>query len=262
MPTDGEITYSIAGLSTGYRHGGCCLRLSHDINVRLRRGELACLIGANGTGKSTLLRTLAGLQPPVDGTVELLGRPLGSYSARELSARVSVVLTDEVQEQNLTAYELVATGRMPYTGYWGKLGDADRNRVNEVLRLVNMMEFADRRLSSLSDGERQKLMIAKALAQDTDVVLLDEPVAFLDFPSKVGMMRILDSVARTAGKSILMSIHDIEIALQMSRRLWVLHDGGLVDGEPHALAQEGKVDFLFAGNGIVFDRKTLQYSLT
>lgn len=261
MPTAAETIYNIADLSTGYRRGGSCLRLSSGVSAKLCRGELTCLIGANGAGKSTLLRTLAGLQPPVNGSVELLGKPLGDYSARELATRVSVVLTDEVQEQNLTAFELVATGRMPYTGYWGTMGNADRTRVDEALELVGMSAFADRRLSSLSDGERQKLMIAKALVQDTDVVLFDEPVAFLDFPSKIGMMRMLDSVARESGRAVLLSIHDIEIALQMARRLWVLHDGGFIEGEPHALAEQGRVDFLFAGSGITFDRQTLQYSL-
>ncbi len=261
MPTAGEIIYNVVDLSTGYRRGGACLNLSHGICAQLRRGELTCLIGANGAGKSTLLRTLAGLQPLMGGKIELSGRCLDSYSARELATKVSVVLTDEVQEQNLTAFELVATGRMPYTGYWGSLSSSDRKMVNEMLELVNMSGFADRRLSSLSDGERQKLMIARALAQDTDVVLLDEPIAFLDFPSKIAMMRTLDSVARTAGKSILMSIHDLEIALQIACRLWVLHDGDFIEGEPRALAAEGKVDFLFAGKGIVFDRHTLQYSL-
>ena len=256
-----SVTYNIENLSTGYGSGVNRVTLLRGMNAQLCRGELACLIGVNGAGKSTLLRTLAGMQPALGGKVELSGRPLADYSVRELASKVSVVLTDEVPEQNLTAFELVAMGRMPYTGYWGTLSSADRDVVIEMLDLVGMGGFADRRLSSLSDGERQKLMIAKAMAQETDVILLDEPIAFLDFPSKVSVLKMLETVAKTAGKSVLLSIHDIEIALQMAQRLWVLSDHGFFAGEPHELAREGKIDFLFSGQDVVFDRDTLQYSL-
>lgn len=256
-----SVTYNIENLSTGYGSGVNRVTLLRGMNAQLCRGELVCLIGVNGAGKSTLLRTLAGMQPALGGKVELSGRRLADYSVRELASKVSVVLTDEVPEQNLTAFELVAMGRMPYTGYWGTLSSTDRDVVFEMLDLVGMGGFADRRLSSLSDGERQKLMIAKAMAQETDVILLDEPIAFLDFPSKVSVLKMLETVARTAGKSVLLSIHDIEIALQMAEQLWVLSDHGFFAGEPHELAREGEMDFLFSGQDVVFDRDTLQYSL-
>lgn len=259
--TDGEFTYRIEGLSTGYNNGAWRKDLVSAMNAVLRRGELTCMIGVNGAGKSTLLRTMAGLQPMLDGRIELLGRPLQDYSASELSQCVGVVLTDEVPEQNLTAFELVAMGRMPYTGYWGTLSADDHTKVREAIRLVGMENFESRKLSSLSDGERQKLMIAKALAQDTDVILLDEPVAFLDFPSKVAVLRLLSRVAKEYDKSVLLSIHDIELALQIAGRLWVLTGQDFKEGEPHSLAAEGQIDFLFNGQDIRFDRKRLQYSL-
>ncbi len=256
-----EFTYSISQLSTGYKRGSQTKCLARGLCAGLRRGELTCLIGVNGAGKSTLLRTMAGLQPALEGEILLNGRRLREFSQKELSRTVAVVLTDEIAEQNLTARELVAMGRMPYTSYWGGLTADDKRIVAESIAMVGMSDFAERRIGSLSDGEKQKLLIAKALAQNTDVILLDEPVAFLDFPSKVSVLRLLSRVARESGKSVLLSIHDIELSLQVSQRLWILNGGDFVEGEPALLAQEGRIDFLFEGEGIRFDREKLQYNL-
>lgn len=258
-------SYKIDNLSTGYdaaSSGEGRKVLANGINAQLGAGCLTCLIGVNGAGKSTLLRTMAGLQPAISGHIDLEGKPLRSYDVRDLSRLVSVVLTDEIPEQALTAYELVAMGRIPYTGYWGTLHRRDVRMVEQALAMVGMTDFRHRRLHSLSDGERQKLMIAKALAQDTDVILLDEPVAFLDFPSKVWVLRLLSRVAREQGKSVLLSIHDIELALQVADCLWLLNGHSFVEGNPRELARQGKIDFLFQGAGIQFDRETLQYHLT
>lgn len=262
-----EYSYKVEGLCTGYKASdGRDMQgqkvLLRNMSACLARGVLTCLIGVNGAGKSTLLRTLAGLQPAIAGSIELKGRALRDYEAKELARIVSVVLTDEVPEQTLTAYELVSMGRMPYTGYWGSLSKKDVRLVEQALEMVGMSSFSYRRLHSLSDGERQKLMIAKALAQDTDVILLDEPVAFLDFPSKVWVLRLLSRVAHEQGKSVLLSIHDIELALQIADRLWLLEEHSICEGEPAVLAREGKIDFLFQGEGIEFNRETMQYSLT
>lgn len=258
-------SYKIDNLSTGYEaaspHEGRKV-LASGMNARLGVGCLTCLIGVNGAGKSTLLRTMAGLQPAINGQIELMGKSLADYDVRALSRLVSVVLTDEIPEQALTAYELVAMGRMPYTGYWGTLHRRDVKIVEQALAMVGMTDFSHRRLHSLSDGERQKLMIAKALAQDTDVILLDEPVAFLDFPSKVWVLRLLSRVAREQGRSVLLSIHDLELALQIADRLWLLDGHNFVEGEPRVLAADGKIDFLFQGAGIQFDRETLHYQLS
>ncbi|MBO4483612.1 MAG: ABC transporter ATP-binding protein [Prevotella sp.] len=261
MKADKTYAYEIEHLTTGYGSGKSAKRLLCDMTAGLRCGELTCLIGVNGAGKSTLLRTLAGLQPMLGGSVKLLGRLLHSYTAKEMARAVSVVLTDEIPVQSLTAYELVAMGRMPYTNYWGTLSRKDSKIVSEALELVGMSDFSNRRLLSLSDGEKQKLMIAKALAQNTEVILLDEPVAFLDFPSKVWVLRLLSRVAKEQNKAVLLSIHDIELALQVADRLWILGDENFVEGEPRILAKEGQIDFLFRGEGIWFDRETMQYSL-
>ena len=256
-----DFTYSVEGLGTGYGHGSGRKWLLRNMCGRLYRGVLTCLIGVNGAGKSTLLRTLAGLQPVEEGSVELLGCKVGDYDAKERARRVGVVLTDDIPEMNLTAFELVSMGRIPYTGYWGSLSEADRKSVLSSLEMVGMSDFKDRRIGSLSDGERQKLLIAKALAQDTDVIILDEPVAFLDFPSKVSTLRLLSRVAKDCNKSVLLSIHDLELALQIAGRLWVLDGKGFLEGAPKDLARSGSIDFLFNADGIRFDRERLQYSL-
>lgn len=260
--SENQYTYILRHIHTGYKGRGVNVSLLGDMNASLRTGELTCLIGVNGAGKSTLLRTMAGLLRPLNGYITLMDKPLSAYSPQELSKTVSVVLTDEIPEQDLRVFETVAMGRMPYTGYWGSLGDEDIKKVDDALRLVGMNDFAQRRLGSLSDGERQKVVIAKALAQDTEVILLDEPVAYLDFPSKVATLRLLKQVAKQTGKSVLLSIHDIELALKIAQRLWILQGSEFIEGEPSALAIEGKVDFLFGGEGICFNRQTLQYSIS
>lgn len=256
-----EHTYDITDLTTGYGSRRRRVELLRGMTARLCRGELTCLIGVNGAGKSTLLRTLAGLQPALEGEVRLADKALRDYSALELARKVSVVLTDDVPEQNLTALELVAMGRMPYTGYWGGLREEDSEAVARALEMVGMSAMANRRIGEMSDGERQKLMIAKALAQDTDVILMDEPVAFLDFPSKVSVLRLMSRVAKEWKRSVLMSIHDLGLALQMADRLWILNGNEFIEGEPSQLAREGKIDFLFDGEGIEFDRERLGYRL-
>ena len=182
--TENQTTFRLQNLSTGYRLRQRDIVLASGLEATLRTGELTCLLGPNGAGKSTLLRTMARFQEPLAGNISLQGQPLDSYKPNELARRVGVVLTDKLPSSNLRAEELVGMGRMPYTGFWGNLSDDDQRAVDEALQMVGMTSFRHRRLSTLSDGEQQKLMIAKALAQQTPVILLDEPVAFLDFPSK------------------------------------------------------------------------------
>ena len=190
------------------------------------------------------------------------GKPLPLWSRHELARHVGVVLTDSIPVLTLRADELVAMGRMPYTGFWGKLNDDDRRIVDKTLSMVGMTKFRSRRIATLSDGERQKLIIAKALAQQTHTILLDEPIAFLDFPSKVQVLTLLRRLAREEQKAVLLSIHDLELALQTADRLWLLgNDGRLLEGSPRTLAAEGMLDFMFEGEGLRFDRRSLHYTL-
>lgn len=202
-------------LTVGYRGH----RVVEDISLSLPCGRLVCLLGPNGAGKSTLLRTLCGFQPPIEGTVTISGSDITTMSAAEVARLVSVVLTDRPLTPSLTAREMVGMGRAPYTGFWGRLSDDDRRLVSEAMQTVGMAPLATRRMGQLSDGERQKVMIAKALAQHTPVIVLDEPTAFLDYPSKVAVMKTLARLAHDEGKTILMSTHDLELAAQLGDEL-------------------------------------------
>ena len=202
-------------LTVGYRGH----RVVEDISPSLPCGRLVCLLGPNGAGKSTLLRTLCGFQPPIAGTVTISGNDITTMSAAEVARLVSVVLTDRPLTSSLTAAEMVGMGRAPYTGFWGRLSDDDRRLVSEAMQTVGIAPLATRRMGQLSDGELQKVMIAKALAQHTPVIVLDEPTAFLDYPSKVAVMKTLARLAHDEGKTILMSTHDLELAAQLGDEL-------------------------------------------
>ena len=205
----------VQDLSIGYpargRKGG---RLYGALSLALRSGELTCLLGPNGAGKSTLLRTLGGLQRPLDGRVTWQGRPLERYGARERSRLLGVVLTDRSQAGGLRVRELVEMGRYPYTGFFGRLDAADRRAADEAIEAVGMTAKADSYVAELSDGERQKAMIAKTLAQQCPVILLDEPTAFLDVASRIEIMELLHRLARLQHKTVLLSTHDVEQALR------------------------------------------------
>ena len=201
-------------LTVGYRG-----HRVEDISLSLPSGRLVCLLGPNGAGKSTLLRTLCGFQPPIEGRVTISGSDITTMNAAEVARLVSVVLTDRPLTPSLTTAEMVGMGRAPYTGFWGRLSDDDRRLVSEAMQTVGIDSLATRRMSQLSDGERQKVMIAKALAQHTPVIVLDEPTAFLDYPSKVAVMKTLARLAHNEGKTILMSTHDLELAAQLGDEL-------------------------------------------
>ena len=198
-----------------------------DINVEIKSGELTCLIGSNGIGKSTLLKTLTGFLPKLGGRLLLDGRDIDLLSQHERAKYISIVLTYKTDVQNLSVAEMVGMGRMPYTGFWGKLNADDREIVAEAINMVSINHLKDRMVQTLSDGERQKVMIAKALAQQTPIILLDEPTSFLDFPSKVEMLQLLHRLAKETDKVVFLSTHDLELALRIADRLVELNKSGL-----------------------------------
>lgn len=204
--------YILQSLSIGYSHKV----IAADINAQIKGGELTCLIGRNGTGKSTLMRTLAGFLKPLGGSALLDGRDVSRLSPAERSHLISVVLTDRVDIDGMRVKDLVSVGRQPYTGFFGKMSSDDEEVVNKAIADVGMTDFAGRQVNSLSDGERQKVMIAKALAQQTPVILLDEPTAFLDYPSKKEMFQMLSQLCHEQGKAALVSTHDLDIALPIA----------------------------------------------
>ena len=204
--------------------------LASGMNACLERGRLTCLIGRNGMGKSTLLRALAGFDDLLEGTLEVrctndaTERAFSSLSSAERSKLVAVVLTNNSQAYGLTVEELVGLGRSPYTNFWGTLSEEDRRVVDESMALTGVSHLRKYRIETLSDGERQKTMIAKALAQQTPVILLDEPTAFLDHPSKVETLNLLARLAHEEGKAVLFSSHDLELALKQADVVWQLED--------------------------------------
>ena len=197
------------------------------INVEIKSGELTCLIGPNGIGKSTLLKTLTGFLPKLGGRLLLDGRDIDLLSQHERAKYISIVLTYKTDVQNLSVAEMVGMGRMPYTGFWGKFNADDREIVAEAINMVGINHLKDRMVQTLSDGERQKVMIAKALAQQTPIILLDEPTSFLDFPSKVEMLQLLHRLAKETDKVVFLSTHDLELALRIADRLVELNKSGL-----------------------------------
>ena len=215
---------SLSHLSVGYS-------LSHpiiyDIDLELKSGQLSCLIGENGIGKSTLLKTLTGFLPKLKGSVLFDNRDITSFSQRELARQVSIVLTQKPDVQNLTIEEIIGLGRSPYTGFFGRLRAEDRKVVDDAIATMGIEKLRGRMIQNLSDGERQKVMIAKALAQETPIILLDEPTAFLDFPSKAETFQSLQRMAHERDKLILLSTHDLELAVRFADSLLEVKKGAL-----------------------------------
>lgn len=201
--------------------------VAQNLYARMPAGRLACLVGENGMGKTTLLKTIAGFQRPLSGKLYLQGREAAGLTRKDHSRLLSIVLTQKPEVQNITVRELVGLGRSPYTGFWGSLSDADKAVVDEAIEMAGIARLGGRTVSTLSDGERQKAMIARALAQQTPILLLDEPTAFLDYPSKVDMMRLLRRMSAEMGKTILLSTHDLELASQFADTLFYIGADGL-----------------------------------
>lgn len=258
-----EETITINHLSTGYLGKKGTKVIAKDINATLYSGELTCLLGANGAGKSTLLRTLSAFLRPLSGEIRIQGKPLDKYSDKALARVIGVVLTEKCHLRNMTVHELIGMGRSPYTGFWGTLTAKDRRIVDESIALVGIENLAQRMVHTLSDGERQKVMIAKALAQETPVIFLDEPTAFLDYPSKVEIFQLLYALSHGMNKTIFLSTHDLELALQIADQVWLMdRERGVTVGTPSGLALDGSLESFFAGRrGIVFDRTTGLYRI-
>lgn len=242
-------------LSIGYRQPRRPPRVvAEDIQVTLKPGELVCLIGPNGAGKSTLMRTLAGMQPPLAGRVMVMGDDARNLSPREMAQRLSIVLTERVEVGILPAYALVALGRYPYTDWTGRLTPDDEAAVRQAITAVGADDLAARSVDELSDGERQKILIARALAQEPAVMLLDEPTAFLDLPRRAEIMQLLRRLARETHRAILLSTHDLDLALRSADQIWLMPKGGrLVAGAPEDVVLSGALEAAFRAEGVTFD---------
>lgn len=255
-----ESSYSIEtkGLSIGYSLSSGKKQMVHEgLDLQLYAGTVTCLLGLNGAGKSTLLRTLCGFQKPLKGEVMICGKPLNSLTQTELALTVGVVLTEKTNAGGISVYELVSLGRHPYTGFFGRLRPQDHTIIRQSLEAVGISEKASSFVSELSDGERQKAMIAKVLAQKCPIIILDEPTAFLDVTSRIETMALLRRVASEQGKTVLLSTHDLDLAIQMADSLWLQQPSRpMAVGAPEDLILSGLMGEFFNRGGITFDSTT------
>lgn len=256
-----EHTLSTRALSIGYAGSGRP-PVASGIDLSVRPGTLTCLLGPNGSGKSTLIRTLAGMHPPLSGTVLLGGEEIIRMRAGRRARALSTVLTDRVTLGNLSVYNMVAFGRSPYTGWLGRLDEDDHRQVRRAIRSTGLESFAERDISRLSDGELQKVMIARALAQDTPCILMDEPTAHLDLPNRVEIMQLLRGLAHETGKGILASTHELDLALKAADRVWLMNRGESVwDGVPEDLVLNGTFEEVFRKESFDFDRSSGTFNI-
>jgi iron complex transport system ATP-binding protein len=249
-------------LTIGYTKKRRTEVIQSSLNLNLRSGELVCLIGPNGTGKSTLLRTLAGLQKSLSGQILIDGSPIHKISSQEKALLIALVLTDRVDVENATVRDIVALGRHPYSAWWGSLNEEDDKLIAEVIEMVHLGHKSDCLLTELSDGERQRAMIAKAFAQDTPIVLLDEPTAHLDLPNRVEIMLLLHRLAHKTNKAILLSTHELDLALQAADKIWLISkDNGVESGVPEDLVFDGSFNRVFESNAFFFNASNGNFSM-
>lgn len=263
MNMERKATIITKNLTTGYPVKGGQVVVSEGINETLYSGELTCLLGPNGAGKSTILKTLSAFIPPLGGDIEIEGKLLSEYKDSELAKVIGVVLTDRINLNNMSVEDLVGMGRSPYTGFWGNLSGHDKEIVDESISLVKIDNLRGRMVHTLSDGERQKVMIAKALAQETPVIFLDEPTAFLDYPSKVEILQLLQRLSRMKEKTVFLSTHDLEIALQIADKVWLVDKKlGIVTGSPEELSLNGDIGRFFDRKGVIYEPATRRFKIS
>lgn len=241
-------------LSLGYQKGNDKKTILEGLNFSLQSGELTCLLGPNGVGKSTLVKAILGEIKPFEGEITIGGKTNSEFSNAELAKELAVVLTEPILPGNMTVAQLVALGRIPYTNWTGKLNQLDREKVNQALAATKITYLKDERLSEISDGQRQKAMIARALAQDGKVMILDEPTAHLDLVNRYEIMHLLREICVNEEKAILVVTHDLEIALETADRFWLLNCGTpLIAGLAEDLVISGQINELLPGKEFHFD---------
>ena len=251
-----HIVLKTKSLSIGYKTKKDHIVVASHINIELQQGTLIGLVGANGIGKSTLLRTLTTVQPKIAGDIYIQEKALNNYTHLELAKTLSLVLTESIASKNLTVYELVALGRQPYTNWVGNLSDHDHSIIENAILLTNINTLKHKKCFELSDGQMQKAMIARALAQDTDIIILDEPTTHLDMYHKAYILKLLKKLAKETNKTILFSSHEIDLAIQLCDAMIVMTKSEVVSGAPIDLISQGTFNSLFPEDLILFDENT------
>ena len=257
-----HLTIELRHLSTGYTERRRSVVISPDLSLSIRPGEIVMLMGPNGSGKSTLMHTMAGLLPPLAGEVELGKKPLSSLTMKEVARQLSLVLTERIPAGNMDVWEVVTIGRYPYTGFRGVLSTEDKRICEEALATCRLTELRERIFDTLSDGEKQRVMIARALAQETPLILLDEPTAHLDLPSRLEVTTMLRTLAHKLGKSILISTHELDLALGWADTIWLLDRSGAITAKaPEDLILDGDIERVFGDPRLRFDQERGEFSI-
>ncbi|KPL25812.1 MAG: hypothetical protein AMS23_04405 [Bacteroides sp. SM1_62] len=261
-----EHIIDLVNLEIGFRKGeGGEKSLAGPVSTTAYSGELIAVMGRNGSGKSTLLRTVAGLMNGLQGEIHILGRKLAAYSRKELARIMGYVSTEVVRVPGLSVESLVALGRYPHTNWLGKLSSSDRAVIERAIELTSLQALRDRDLDELSDGERQRAMIARTLAQDTQIIMLDEPTAFLDLSHRYEIIDLLGNLALDHGKTVIYSTHDLQIALQQSDKIWLIHKQQMLEGAPEDLVLSGRLSEALrqtdSGTEIEMDPQTGEFAI-
>ncbi|MCD6597647.1 MAG: ABC transporter ATP-binding protein [Bacteroidales bacterium] len=260
MNTENDILV-LKNLEIGFRKGRKIIAsLLSGMNVSAGRGELVALIGQNGIGKSTLLKTIVHLHEQLNGEILFNKRDRLDYTAAEFSSLVGFVSTEVIRVGNLTVRDLISLGRFPYTNWLGKLTEDDHGIVDQAMEMVNLLSFADKNLSEISDGERQRAMIARTIAQDTDILILDEPTAFLDLPNRYEVIHLLRHLSEEKGKLVIFSTHDLEMVINEADKIWMIAKDELIEGAPEDLVLNGSFNYLFPGSKAVFNKESGSFS--
>jgi len=254
-----KIMLQTKDLSIGYRSKKSITCVAKNINLLLPKGRMVCLLGKNGIGKSTLLRTLTRVQPQLSGEIQIGEQQLGVIPSTDLAKKMSLVLTERIPENNLTVYELIALGRQPYTNWVGTLTEEDHRNIDLAIQQTNIKDIIDKKHFELSDGQLQKVMIARALSQNTEIITLDEPTAHLDIHNKIEIFTLLKTLSIELDKTILISTHEIHLALQLADELWLMNEKEVISGETENLIANESVSKLFASDLVKFDLKSKQF---
>ncbi|EDM43412.1 iron(III) ABC transporter, ATP-binding protein, putative [unidentified eubacterium SCB49] len=250
---------TVQEVSIGYTSKKKEVIVAKNINFSSSKGELIALVGPNGIGKSTLIRTITGMEKPIAGSIKVSEVDIKNLSPAQLASQISVVLTETLASRNLTVYELIALGRQPYTNWLGVLSDNDKEAVTKAITITETTDLQHKKCFELSDGELQRVLIARALAQDTAVIILDEPTSHLDLYHKAYVLKLLKRLTVEEGKTIFFSTHEIGISLGLADKMLVLQKDAISFNTPKKLAQEGVFNTLFPSNTINFDIETMQF---
>lgn len=262
MKTENKHIIKTSNLNIGYAEKKKVNTITSNLNIELNKGNLVCLLGKNGIGKSTLLRTLTKVQPALSGEIYINNRNLNTLNNLDLSKLLSLVLTERLPESNLSVFELVALGRQPYTNWVGKLSSIDLQFINVAFEQTNIKHLIHSKYYELSDGQLQKVLIARALAQNTDLIILDEPTAHLDIHHTIETFILLKKLAKELNKTIIISTHEINLALQLADELWLMTPSNFISGNTETLISNNSLNQLFESELISFNKTLKQFTIS